>query len=278
MYLNIKSPNLEKYFNFYEQVNGRKSKFDNSKIIFDNLIFENVKITFYSNLSILFKGIINNELEKKIDLLIDQELYVGSDEVGIGEKIGPIIVVALEFKSLFDKKKIILSGIKDSKKFNASEIKKKAELIKKHSNFHIIKVEPNEFNKIYKKNPNTKAINAILQNELHKKFDVNKKHIIDQFVNEKKYNEYLTKSKNEIFNGKIIFETKSEDKYVEVAAAAILAKNFFNNWIIDFLNKNENNFEIIGKKLNSWQIYLDVINKKIKVNDINNFVKNWNKN
>lgn len=276
MYLSIKAYNNEVYIKFYKTLGGSKI-FSKNEVTFDILNYHGVQITFYSNLTILFKGYINDELKDYIDIIIDKKLYVGSDEVGVGESIGPIIAVALKFTSYQDKKKVILNGIKDSKKMNAKEIVEKADFIKKHSEYYSIVMEPKKFNEVYKKLSNVKAINAIMQNELHKKFEgKGYQHITDQFVNERKYNEYISNSDNRPFNGKLELLTKAEEQYLEVAAAAIIAKSMFNDWVINSL-KNDNYNVVVKNKLNSWDLFKDIESGKILVKDKYLYIKDWKK-
>ncbi len=276
MYTSIKAYSKEAFIKFYKSIGGYKS-YNNKEVTFDIINLYNVQVTFYSNLTILFKGDIDNEMYELIDIIIDKELYVGSDEVGVGESIGPLVAAVVKFKSYEDKKKVIVNGIKDSKKLNAKEIKDKADFIKKHVEYHTAILDPIKFSEIYQnKLPNVKAINALLQNQLHKKFEgKGYTHVTDQFVNEKKYNEYINNSDNEKFNGKLLLLTKAEEKYLEVSAAAIIAKDIFNNWIIDEF-KNDGIELVINNKLRSWDIYQDLIKGKYKV-DTKKYIKDWSK-
>ncbi len=276
MYLSIKAYSEKSFMEFYKSIGGIKN-YSNVNVQFDIVIYENVQITFYSNLTILFKGNITQKIKELIDIIIDKELYVGSDEVGVGESIGPMVAVALKFRNYNSKKEVIMNGIKDSKKLNAKEIDEKASFIKKHSSYYTVMIEPNKFNKIYKKLPNVKAINALMQNELHKKFEGNGHiHVTDQFVNEAKYNEYINNSKNEPFKGKLILLTKAEEKYLEVSAAAIIAKSIFNNWVIDELKKDGINLKI-ENRLNSWNIFQDIESGRMKVKNKDHYIKKWEK-
>lgn len=275
MYTSIKAYSEKSFMKFYNEVGGNK-KYSDSDVKFDIKYYDGVQITFYSNLTILFNGVINNILKEKIDIIIDKELYVGSDEVGVGESIGPLVAVAVRFKSFNDKKKVILNGIKDSKKLNAKEISEKADYIKKHVEFYSLKLDPIDFNERYKKIQNVKAINALLQNHLHKKFEgKGYTHVTDQFVNKNKYKEYIEQSDNEEFKGELLLLTKAEEKYLEVAAAAIIAKDIYNNWVINEFKKDGINIEI-KNKLNAWQIFLDLNNGKYNV-DKTKYIKDWKK-
>ncbi len=275
MYTSIKAFSIDSFIEFYRVVGGSK-QYTDKEVTFDIKHYDGVQITFYSNLTILFNGNISGSLLKHIDIIIDKELYVGSDEVGVGESIGPLVAVAVRFKSYDDKKKVILNGIKDSKKLNANEIKSKAAFIKEHVEFYIAKLEPLQFNAAYIKLPNVKAINALMQNQLHKKFEgKGYTHVTDQFVNERKYKEYIDNSDNEAFNGKLLLLTKAEEKYLEVSAAAIIAKDIFNDWVIEEFKKDGVNIEV-KNKLNAWDIYQNLINGKYNV-DKTKYIKDWSK-
>ena len=277
MYLSIKSYSEESFFEFYQKVNGNKN-YSTKEVIFDQLIFEGIQITFYSNLTILFNGRLSSKLKDLIDIIIDKELYVGSDEVGVGESIGPIIACALKFKNYECKKRVILNGIKDSKKLDAKEIKEKAEFIKDNAEYYVITMEPSKFNLVYKKLSNVKAINALMQNELHKRFEGKGfKHITDQFVNKNKYDQYIRESDNNPFNGELMLLTKAEEKYLEVSAAAIISKSLYNDWVIDNLLKEGISYKI-KKRLNAWDIFTKIESGEYKVKDKNIFVKKWKKN
>lgn len=275
MYISIKAYSTESFMEFYRQVGGTKN-YHNLEVTFDIKTFDGVQITFYSNLTVLFKGSPTTRLLDLIDLLIDNELYVGSDEVGVGESIGPMVAVGVRFKSYEDKRKVILNGIKDSKKLNAIEIKEKAAFIRNHVEFYSIKLDPIEFNNTYKKLPNVKAINALMQNQIHKQFEGRGYiHVTDQFVNENKYNEYISNSDNTPFNGKLLLLTKAEEKYLEVSAAAIIAKDIYNSWVIDTFKEDGVDLQI-GNKLNAWGIYQDLQKGKYDV-DKTKYIKDWSK-
>lgn len=275
MYTSIKAYSVDSFMEFYKKLGGTKI-YNDSEITFDIKHYDGVQVTFYSNLTILFNGIISGSLEDLIDIIIDKELYVGSDEVGVGESIGPIVAAAVRFKSFEDKKKAIMTGIKDSKKLNAKEIKQKAETLKKYVEFYTVSLEPLKFNEAYIRLPNVKAINALLQNQLHKRFEGRGYiHITDQFVNESKYKEYINNSDNEPFNGELKLLTKAEEKYLEVSVAAIISKDIYNDWVINTF-KNDGVELKIGNKLNAWGIYQDLVKGKYNV-DSKKYIKDWSK-
>ncbi len=274
MYLSIKAYSKNSFFDLYKKIGGQKSSF-NKEVIFDQIIFENNQVTFYSNLTILFNGIITENISNLINIIIDDELYVGSDEVGVGESIGPIVACSLKFLNYESKKKVIMNGIKDSKKLSAKEVESKAEFIKKHSEYYVAIIEPYKFNEIYKKLNNVKAINALMQNQLHKKFEGKGfKHITDQFVNKNKYDEYIRESDNVPFDGELLLLTKAEEKYLEVSAAAIISKSIYNNWVIEKLKDEGINYKI-KNKLNAWDIFKKIDSGEYCVKDKDLFIKRW---
>ncbi|RKX66877.1 MAG: hypothetical protein DRP42_02130 [Tenericutes bacterium] len=177
----------------------------------------------------MIEGFLNDSIDKELETLMDNVLYVGSDEVGVGENIGPIVVCVLSFENLDNKFKALKLSIKDSKKMSAKSVTATAKKIKEISNVQCRVFTPVEFNDMYKKMPNVKKINAMIQKQLHDKFGYSKEspHISDGFVSQKNFDNYLTSVG--MVNEGIILEPGGEDKYIEVAAAAIVAKDLYNS-------------------------------------------------
>lgn len=279
MYLTIKAYSKQSYFQFYNKIGGIKKDF-NKEILFDKIIYQNVKINFYNNLTILFnfEDHLGQSLEEEIEILIDKNIYVGSDEVGVGEKIGPLIVCAAKFLNFKNKKDAILEtgGIKDSKKLDAQKISIISEKIKKYLNYKCIVLEPNKYNQLLKEGKNTKEINALTHHKLQEYFVSKRKQeifVIDQFVNKRKYFEYLKRNDQKHINTEIVFVEKGEEKYLEIACAAIIAKSKYNAWVYEYFKNRNLSFLIKGKKINTIDIA-----KKIEMNrkDFENLFKEWN--
>lgn len=270
MYLSIKAYSKQSYFEFYYKLGGLKKSFSEN-ILFDQLKFNDLQINFYKNLTILFtyNQKLNQDIIGKIEILIDKRILIGSDEVGVGEKIGPIITCAGKFDNFSQKKTAILEtgGIKDSKKLSAQEIKTKSKIIKKYFNYKCIIIEPNKFNQLLKEGKNTKEINALMHHKLHNYFikeNAKEIFVVDKFVNENKYFEYLERNKQTKIKQKIIFIEKGEDKYLEIAASAIIAKDKYNTWIYNYLNKHHLNHLLTGKKVNTNQIANNIASDQYK--------------
>lgn len=154
---------------------------------------------------------------------------IGSDEVGTGDYFGPIIITA----ALVNKKDIPFLedlGVKDSKKITDDKIKEIAPQIIKKVPHTIVILNNLDYNKHYSKEINMNKIKAILHNKalslLLKKDDLKYDLIIiDQFVNQIKYYQYLKNVPQIIKN--LTFVTQAESKCLSVACASIISRYFF---------------------------------------------------
>ncbi len=270
MFITIKAKSQSEILSFLKTLKNYEEEYSRSSYVFMIIKFEENKITIYKNLTITIEG---NKLNKRLETILiktimDNELYIGSDEVGVGEPIGPLITCGLSFKNLEQKKYFFLKGVIDSKKMNYKQIMILGKLLEQETIHKCISVNPENFNKQYYKGINVKLLNAVLHNNIHNELGnkISRQSVIDQFINEKKYYEYLSKTNSEIYQGKIIFETKGESKYLEIAAAAILAKYKFNLWVEEILsNANVSLEKYLKNSLNYRLIATDVNNQLIKI-------------
>lgn len=153
---------------------------------------------------------------------------IGSDEVGTGDYFGPIVVTA-SFVSKENQQFLIDLGVKDSKKITDETIKKIApQIIEKIPHSTLI-FDNESYNKFHTDDINMNKIKAILHNKVLLNLIKNEypyeQIIIDQFVNEKKYYEYIKDAKEIVRN--ITFYTKAEDKFLCVAASSIISRYVF---------------------------------------------------
>ncbi len=162
---------------------------------------------------------------------------IGSDETGCGDFFGPVVVAA----TYVSKENIALLkelGVKDSKQINDDKIKIIApEIIKKIP--YVCYVLNNETYNANYQSINMVKLKCILHNKvlcnLIQKYNPEYNYcVIDQFVNEKKYYEYLKDVPNKVIN--IKFYTKGESKCMAVAAASIIARYVFLNEIAKLSN------------------------------------------
>ena len=160
-------------------------------------------------------------------LCVDNQ--IGSDEVGVGDFLLPMIVVAAFVRGK-DLKTLEDFGVKDSKKLTDEKIREIAPgLLKK---FFVSKLSlPNEkYNELIAKGENMNSIKAKMHNRallnMFKKFPDTRNIFVDQFVAESKYFSYLNDPKEQkVIN--IVFKTKGESYYPCVALASVIARYAF---------------------------------------------------
>lgn len=174
----------------------------------------------------------DKQKEKKKDL--DHTDYyfissIGSDEVGTGDYFGPIIVTAA-FVKRSDISFLEDLGVRDSKRITDDKIKKIAPDIIKRIPHAIVILNNSDYNQNYNSDTNMNKIKAVLHNKAlltllaKDKYDYDKI-VVDQFVNQFKYYDYL-KGNTHIVRG-ISFTTKAEDKCLSVACASIISRYLF---------------------------------------------------
>lgn len=152
---------------------------------------------------------------------------IGSDEVGTGDYLGPIIVTAV----YVPKEKIaFLKELKigDSKKITDEKIRELGPILGKDLLYSSSILSNKDYNLVNEVNIN--KVKAILHNKVlyklsHSENITYDKIVIDQFVNQKKYYEYLEGYEN--IENNILFLTKAEDKVYSVAAASIISRFLF---------------------------------------------------
>ena len=158
-----------------------------------------------------------------------KENQIGSDEVGVGDFLLPVVVVAAFVRGK-DLKELESFGVKDSKKLTDGKIREIAPgLLKK---FFVSKLcLPNDhYNELIEQGENLNSIKAKMHNRallnMFKKFPDTKNIFVDQFVAESKYFAYLNDPKEQkIIN--ITFKTKGESYYPCVALASCIARYAF---------------------------------------------------
>lgn len=158
----------------------------------------------------------------------DNKPAIGSDEVGTGDYFGPIVVTA-SFVSMENQTFLNDLGVKDSKKITDETILKIAPKIIEKIPHSTLIFDNESYNKYHTEDINMNKIKAILHNKvllnLIKNNEPYERIVIDQFVNEKKYYEYISSAKEVVKN--ITFYTKAEDKFLCVAASSIISRYVF---------------------------------------------------
>ena len=171
-----------------------------------------------------------NEVKEKVKAeWLCLENQIGSDEVGVGDFLAPMIVVAA-FVRKKDLSILKRYGVTDSKKMTDEYILSIGEELGKK--FFISKLTlPNEkYNEMYAKGENLNSLKAKMHNRallnMYKKFPDTKHIFVDQFVSPETYFAYLNDA-NEMQVRNITFRTKGESYYPSVALASVMARYSF---------------------------------------------------
>ena len=169
------------------------------------------------------------------------EPHFGIDESGKGDFFGPLVIAgAYTDKNLA--RSLIDAGINDSKKISDSKIKKLSKIIKESSGieYEIILISPEKYNELYSKIGNLNNLLAwghakCIENLCQKKPECQRA-LSDQFAKSSVLESSLgNKGK------KILLEQKTKaEEDVAVAAASVLARNHF----VDWMDKNSNKLGI----------------------------------
>ena len=190
-------------------------------------------VKIYDSLKVVFSG--TDAYENALIWGYEDTVYkcldnhMGSDEVGTGDYFGPVCVCAAYVKKE-DIKWLEELGINDSKKLSDDQIKKMVPEIIKRIQYASLTLDNVKYNELVSKGFNQGMIKAYLHNKafnaLRAKVNDNKcLTVLDMFVNEKAYYNYLKNEKNVAKN--ILFETKAETYYPAVAVGSIIARYSF---------------------------------------------------
>lgn len=186
-------------------------------------------ITVYESGSIVFQGTAAMEHFQEWQTVFAGSFraHMGTDEVGTGDFFGPVVVCAA-FVNTEHEAYLLKLGVGDSKGFSDQMIRTLAKAMVPLIPHRQVVLMPEYYNKLYAKYPNLNHIKALLHNRailelLEQTGPVPV--VMDQFVHEKKYFEYLAHQRT--VHKTIEFHTKAESKFIAVAAASILARYYF---------------------------------------------------
>lgn len=159
---------------------------------------------------------------------VDVDDQIGSDEVGVGDFLGPMIVVATYIKKT-DIKLLKELGVTDSKKLNDAKIRKIGEILVKNIEYSKLTLTNERYNTLIASD-NINALKAKMHNRAL--YNLVNKHpetigiYVDQFVARDKFYEYLNNPDEPVVKD-ISFMTKGESIYPSVAAASVIARYAF---------------------------------------------------
>lgn len=236
---------MEEIRDFYEAPSYPNKK--NPYLVFQVKTLDNVQVTCYKSKEIytlMFSGDRNKIIDEALIFIddpvvidektinkdyLDNSYQIGTDEVGVGDFFGPLVVAATyitpENLNLIEK-----LGIKDSKKLMDTKILEIGPIVEKYFLHEVCLCSPKKLVDLKNNGWNMHKIMANLhntaQNNLLSKFKVNPstKIYIDEFSNENLYFKYLVTNKP---NLPIHFETKGESLYPSVACSSVLARYHF---------------------------------------------------
>ena len=193
---------------------------------------ENRKVTFFGDNALLEAKVWDPEVEikEKKETVKEGWLFfgdqIGSDEVGVGDFLGPMIVVAAFVKES-DINKLISLGIHDSKKMTDKKILEVGPEIVKQFKFSKLTLSNEKYNEMLDKGENLNSMKAKMHNRallnMHKEYIDVLNIFVDQFVAEKTYYKYLNDANEEQVKD-ITFKTKGESYFPCVALASVIAR------------------------------------------------------
>lgn len=236
---------MEEIRDFYEAPSYPNKK--NPYLVFQVKTLDNVQVTCYKSKEIytlMFSGDRNKIIDEALIFIddpvvidektinkdyLDNSYQIGTDEVGVGDFFGPLVVAATyvtpENLNLIEK-----LGIKDSKELTDTKILEIGPIVEKYFLHEVCLCSPKKLVDLKNNGWNMHKIMANLhntaQNNLLSKIKVNPstKIYIDEFSNENLYFKYLVTNKP---NLPIHFETKGESLYPSVACSSVLARYHF---------------------------------------------------
>ena len=157
---------------------------------------------------------------------VDLHDQIGSDEVGVGDFLAPIIVVASYVKKS-DIKLLKDLKVNDSKKISDDKIRKIGPILAKNIEYSKLTLSNDRYNELIAKKENLNSIKAKMHNRalnnLYEKHPETVGVYVDQFVEPQKFYNYLNDGNEKIVRG-IAFHTKGESIYPSVAVSSIIAR------------------------------------------------------
>ncbi len=131
--------------------------------------------------------------------------------------------------------KVLSLGIKDSKLLSDNQIEQITNKAKPLVLYSVKWLEPFGYNESFDKYKNFNVLKTLLHNQVHAKLN-NKDtiHIIDGFCSKENYSKYLKQlDKKDPKIENVSLKQKAESDYIQVALAAILARQEFLGWFED---------------------------------------------
>lgn len=208
----------------------------------------------------------------------DLSYQIGSDEVGVGDFFGPLVVVA-SYVTPEDIPFLESYKINDSKKRTDDYILSIGKTLRKKGKYYATRVSPGKLSKLAGFGFNIHKTRAKCHNLCHER--VRKKYnllsstlvYVDQFTPEKDYQRLVGEDR---IKNPMIFRTKGESYYPSVALSSVLARYFFlKEW-----KKREKKFNrVIPKGASALvdKVFGQLVNK-YGIEEVTPFVKSYFRN
>lgn len=226
----------------YNRIAGQALRETRPQHTWWQLKLSDVTITAYRSGKVLYQGNDLSWLEddapaasKSSESSASLFPQAGSDEVGTGDYIGPVVVAAAIVPDQKTADVLHELRVTDSKAMNDAAIRKigpKLEALLPHS---ILILDNDRYNRIYDpQSMNINRIKAWLHNQAYlnlqaKGYRLPELAVVDQFCLPARYYSHLA-GRPQIVDT-LTFETKAESKYPAVAAASVLARwTFLRVW------------------------------------------------
>ncbi len=218
----IKNANSTVHIIIYYNQNGNKIVLQGNQ---NTLLYKEISKKLNEIISM------NVNILDKLNIADEPASYIGVDESGKGDFFGPLIIAGFLVTPEI-KNELLTLNVQDSKRVSDEKIIVIANSIKEKFKdyYSIVQIYPKKYNELYKKIGNLNSILAwghsrCIENILarHKVSLA----ICDQFGNENYIKSALMKEGKQI---QLIQTTKAE-RFVGVAAASILARQSFIDWI-----------------------------------------------
>ena len=166
---------------------------------------------------------------------------LGIDEAGRGPVIGPLIVTGIVIP---EEKVAILDrmGIKDSKKLTPTRRKVLSRKLESMFEYETVEITAKDIDNLRAKGVNLNEIEKIAMIKIIKKLDYDQIIIDSVDIKPKRLEEGIKKVIGEV---KIKAEHKADEKYLQVAAASIIAK-FKRDQVIETIKKEYRKIGEVG--------------------------------
>lgn len=194
----------------------------------DNIASMDASI-FFDMDKIEISRIDNTTNEDSIDGFEDCGIQIGSDEVGVGDFFGPMIVTAVYFKPA-DMKLVEELKVKDSKRLTDARMEQIGPILSRRIKHYTVMCSASKVSSYEEKGFSTHWVLAHLHNLTHQrlieKYGLTDDAVvyIDQFEKEQIYRHYLGES---IVSNPLIFKPKGENRWPSVAIASIISRYEF---------------------------------------------------